>query len=123
MKCHCAEYIDGVQIPWDICDSGDSCETSTGVCYYNLRLKDDTYLIQTYNCIEDIHDVSSISITCKLPPPDTQQVVGCCDEPDFCNRDLNLTLPSGPSTEMPPTQSPTATITPTSSDSQDDSQG
>ena len=109
MKCHCAEYIDGVQIPWNICDSDDSCETSTGVCYYLLRLNDDSYLIQTYNCIEDIHDVSSIHITCKLPLPDTQGVVGCCDEPDFCNRDLNLTLPSEPSTEMPPTQSPTAT--------------
>ena len=112
LKCYCAEFFDHVEVTWDKCDSDRSCETTTGVCYANLRITKEGSERNTFNCLEDIHEVSGIRITCSILPNHVQ-VVECCNNTDFCNRDLNLTLPS----DMPPTQSPTATITPTSDDS------
>ena len=115
LKCYCTEFLDRIELPWEQCDSNKSCEITTGMCYADLRITEMGAKKHTFNCIKDhIHDfVSSIDITCNIVPPDHTQVVECCNRTDFCNRYLNLTLP----TAMPPTQSPTATITPTSDDS------
>ena len=110
LKCYCTEFIDNVELPWEQCGSDKSCEITTGMCYANLRITEQG-VKHNFNCIEgDIENVvSSIRITCNTSPTDSQ-IVKCCNNTDFCNRDLNLILP----TDRPPTQSPMATITPTS---------
>ena len=112
LKCYCTEFIDSVELPWAQCGSDKSCEITTGMCYADLRItKLGASKHTTFNCIEeDIHDsFPSITITCNIPPTDSR-ITECCNNTDFCNQYLNLILP----TDWPPTQSPMATITPTS---------
>ena len=114
LKCYCAEFIDSVDLTWAQCGIDKSCETTTGMCYANLRITEQGVQKHNFNCIEDIKNfVSSIRITCNTSPTDSQ-IVKCCNNTDFCNQYLNLTLP----TDRPPTQSPMATITPTSTTNQ-----
>ena len=117
--CYCAEYfIAEVPITPTYCNSDNSCDT-TGKCLVNLILVEySVSLVEryTYRCVSDsdlVDGIPGVNTPCGLDPPSPTQAVLCCNNTDFCNRDLNprallARLPLSPSTQVT-ALSPTST--------------
>ena len=92
LQCYCAEYVNGIKIPLDPPCPTDTCETS-GVCAVDLSIIDEIHKVVKYHCIENVHDqISTIHIIC-MDPPNSKQIVLCCNESDLCNQNLTPTFP------------------------------
>ena len=94
LKCYCALAVDGIELlPQHGCDH-NTCETS-GVCYMDLQLKEDKHVVVHSNCLMNIHDVNTtIYIACQIEEP--LHVVKCCNETDYCNQNLSVSLNNMP---------------------------
>ena len=111
--CYCAEYyIAEVPIAPTYCNSDNSCDT-TGKCLVNLVLVEYSgSLVEryTYRCVSDGDPgdriLPHVDTLCVLDAPSLTRVVLCCNNTDFCNRDLNprallASLPPMTSTSTP----------------------
>ncbi|XP_016844617.1 TGF-beta receptor type-1 isoform X2 [Nasonia vitripennis] len=89
LKCHC-----------DICsETNNTCETD-GYCFASTNLDKDgiTYAYRCYNK-ENFFPDPMYSVWCSSNdalrgPGGTRFVVTCCDNADYCNRDIKAVLPS-----------------------------
>ena len=116
LQCYCAEYVDGVKSPlvFPGCPT-DTCETS-GVCAIDLSIYDKIHTVVKYHCIENVHDrISAIHVICMVPP-DSKQIVLCCNESDLCNKNLTATFPLIAESTVS-IMNPVPTTTPTTSSS------
>ena len=122
LKCYCADHVIAeIPFPLTPCSSGNSCDT-TGKCLVNLRLVENSgYLVETYTyrCVSDgdVEGIPSVGVLCGLDAPSPTQAILCCNNTDFCNRDLNprTLLTSLPA--MSPSPTPVMVLSPTSTPS------
>ena len=110
--CYCAEYfIASLPTSPTYCNSETSCNT-TGKCLVSLVLDEHSgSLVEryTYRCVsdDDVGDrISRVNTLCGLDALSPTQVILCCNNTDFCNRDLNprallASLPAMTSTSTP----------------------
>ena len=105
LKCFCAHIVDGVVLPPPGACHNNSCETS-GVCLVELKFKDG-HMIKGPACFSNVHGLLNVNLTCSIEEP--LHVVKCCDGTDYCNENINITLPpvstmttSVPTTTMKP---------------------
>ena len=94
LKCYCALVIDGVELPPVYGCDNNTCETP-GVCSVDLQFKDDKHNVVKSNCLTNLHDVhTTLDIACLIEQP--LHVVKCCNETDYCNLNLSVSLNNMP---------------------------
>ena len=94
LKCYCADYINGVElVSLHGCDQ-NTCETS-GVCFVDVQLKEDEHVVVHSDCLTNVHNIkTTIDIACQIEEP--LHVVKCCNETDYCNQNLSVSLNNMP---------------------------
>ena len=94
LKCYCALFIGGVELPHPYGCNNNICETS-GVCIVELQLKEDEHVVVKSDCLTNVHEVATtVAVACMIEKP--LHVVKCCNETDYCNQNLSVSLNNMP---------------------------